>query len=321
MRATFLSGSHDGEVILQDLLDLTGLREDVVVLLGGELRRGALAARPALAGVVVQGQGVHLRAGVLHHHLRPVVVVVGGAAGHLVQAVAAVVAGVEGVALVHVGVVVRGHVAAAAPAFVADAQVLDLPGLLAAVLGAELGHGTFLGGHVFDPLGQLLDGAGTHVAADVGLDAQHLAEVQELVGAEGVVLHGAAPVVVHELLAFRLRADAVHPVVLVAEAAARPAQHGDFQGLEGLQHVRAVTVHVRDGGILAHPDALVDALSEVLGELAVDFGRDDRLVLRRLMDGNLDLRKGGQGGGQRRDEGQSLLYHNHYQVISLNTQK
>ena len=169
------------------------------------------------------------------------------------------------------------------------------------VLGAELSHRAGLGGHVFDPLGHFLDGAGAHVTADVGLDAQHLAQVQELVGAEGVVLHGAAPVVVHEFLAVLLRADAVHPVVLVGKASAGPAEHGDLQGPEGIQDIGPVTVDVGNGGVLAHPDPFVDAFPEVLGELSVDFGRNDRLVLGRLMDGDFDLRAGGQRGGEGRE--------------------
>ena len=94
-----------------------------------------------------------------------------------------------------VGVKLRRHVAAAAPAFVADGEIGHLPRLFAAVLPAQIGHRRIrVGGHVLDPLHHLLDRAAADVAADVGLGADLLAEIHELVRAEMVVLHHAAPV-------------------------------------------------------------------------------------------------------------------------------
>jgi len=54
-------------------------------------------------------------------------------------------------------------------------------------------------GHILYPFGQFLNGAGADVAADVRLAAEELAEVQEFVCTEGVVLDGATPVVVLHL--------------------------------------------------------------------------------------------------------------------------
>jgi len=265
---------HDLDVLLEHGLDLDGLGEGPPVLLVGEFGRGALAAGPALAGIVVQGDARHALAfQVLHQDAGPVVVVVGGAAGDLVQAVVALVAQVGAVAAEEVAVVLRRHVAAAAPGLVADAEVFDLPGLLPAVGATQVGHrGLGVGSHVFHPFRHLLDAAAADVAADVRLDAEQLAEVQELVRTEAVVLQGTAPVVVRQVAALLLRADAVHPVVVVGEAAARPAHHGDFQRLESVEHIFAVALDIGHGGVLAYPEAAVDAASEVLGELAVELG-------------------------------------------------
>src|SRR5688500_18824083 len=125
--------------------------------------------------------------GLGHEDFRPAVVEVAGAAGDPLDAITGVVLHVGGVAAVLVGVVFGAHVAAAAPALVADPEVLDLPGFLAAVFAAEVGQlGIGIGGHVFDPVHHLLGRAAADVTADVGLGADELAEVHELMGAKGV---------------------------------------------------------------------------------------------------------------------------------------
>ena len=175
-----------------------------------------------------------------------------------------------------VGAELGAHVAAAAPALVADGQEGDLPGFVAAVGAAEIGHGRIGGrGHVLDPLHRFLDGAAADVEADVGLDAEQLAQIEKLVGAEVVVFDDATPVGVEHGGALGAVADAIHPVVLVGEAAARPAQLRHAEILEGGEHVVAVAFGVGDGRVGADPDALVDAVAEVLGELAVDVFVDD----------------------------------------------
>jgi len=47
----------------------------------------------------------------------------------------------------------------------------------------------------------------------------------------------------------------------------------------------------------------------MLGELAVDFGRNDRLVRRRIMDGDHHLRPGGKG--KRKEGKEKNLFHNY----------
>src|SRR5262249_1308536 len=73
--------------------------------------------------------------------------------------------------------------------------------------------------------------------------------------------------------------DAVPPVVLVGETAARPPQHGDVQVLERGDDVVAHAARVRDRGLLPDPDAVVNQAPEMLGEVAVDVAVDRRLRL------------------------------------------
>ena len=108
-------------------------------------------------------------------------------------------------------------------------------------------------------------------------------------GAKGIVFKRTAPVVVDDLAATLLRAYALHPVVLVCKAASGPAEHGDAEGLQGLQDVRAIAVHIGDGGVRSHPDTLVDASAQVLGELSEQLCRDDGLAGGALMNGNFYL--------------------------------
>ncbi len=75
------------------------------------------------------------------------------------------------------------------------------------------------------------------------------------------------------------RADAVAPVVVVREAAARPAEVG---GLDLLQRVDDVVPHaigVGDRRVDSYVQATVDAPSQVLGEVAVQVPRDHAAVL------------------------------------------
>ena len=65
-------------------------------------------------------------------------------------------------------------------------------------------------------------------------------------GTKRVVLDCATPVVVTQRGTLILRTDTVHPVIVVGEAAAWPTQHGNLQGLQGLEHVLAVTIDIGD---------------------------------------------------------------------------
>ena len=82
-------------------------------------------------------------------------------------------------------VVVRGHAAAAAPAFVSDAQETDLVGIGMSVGGTFFGQRRGLrGGHILQPFGGFLRSAGSDVDRDVGLAADLLDEIHEFVSAE-----------------------------------------------------------------------------------------------------------------------------------------
>ena len=263
---------HDVDMLLEHFLDLDGLGEDVVVILVAEVQGRTLAV-PVDYGIVVEGESCHTLAGeLLHQHLGPVVVIVGSAARDLVEAVAAEVAKIGAIAPEKVGIVFRSHVSAAAPGLVAYAEVLHVPRLLTAVRAAQVSHRALgVGGHILNPVGHLLHAAAAHVAADIRLNVKHFAEVEELVGTEAVVLERAAPVVVGDISPSFLRAYAVHPVVVIGEASARPAHYRHFQGLERIEDILAVAFHIRHAGILAYPQTSVNAASEVFGELTIDF--------------------------------------------------
>ncbi len=70
------------------------------------------------------------------------------------------------------------------------------------------------------------------------------------------------------------RADAFAPVIFIREAAARPTHHRHFQFLQRLDDVVAIAARVRNLRVLADPDSLVDAVAQVLRELAIDVAID-----------------------------------------------
>ena len=110
--------------------------------------------------------------------------------------------------------------------------------------------------------------------------------------AEAVVLDVIAPVDVDALRPLGGRSDAVAPVVVVGEAAARPAQHGDAELLQVIDRGLAEAVHIRDRRILPDPHPAVHARPEVLGEVAVELRPDEADLLLGMDHGFL----GGRGG-------------------------
>ena len=157
-----------------------------------------------------------------------------------------------------------------------------MPRFFAPVLFAELCLGAIFGGNIFNPVGKFFYSAAAYVAAQVGLYPEHFAQVEELMRAKAVVFDCASPVVVYHARTIFFWAYAVFPVIFIGKATAGPAENGNMQGAECLEHVVAITVSVGYGGILAHPYAAIDAGAEVFGKLAVDFLIDCRRILARV---------------------------------------
>ena len=109
-------------------------------------------------------------------------------------------------------------------------------------------------------------------------------------GAEAVVLDIVPPGDIDRLGPAGHRTDAVPPVVVVGEAAARPAQYGHqpFQVFDGLP---AIAVDIGDRRVLADPETAVDARAQMFGELAVQFRADEAHLL-----GSVDTDAGGLQG-------------------------
>ena len=147
------------------------------------------------------------------------------------------------------------------------------------------------GGEVLQPLGGFLRTARPDVDREVGPAADLVDEVHELVRPERVRLDDAAPVGID--LRRARRTDAFAPVVVVGEAAARPPHVRHLQRLECRDDVVADAARVGDGRAGTDPHALVDALAQVLGELAEEVAVDLRAGLRGI-DGELDPVGGGR---------------------------
>src|ERR1051325_4197969 len=85
-------------------------------------------------------------------------------------------------------------------------------------------------------------------------------------------LNDAAPVGIERL--WPLRADAFAPVIFVGEAAARPAHVRHLNRLQRGDHIVADAASIRNCGAWADPAAFINAVAEVLGELAEDVAVD-----------------------------------------------
>src|SRR5262249_61229458 len=122
---------------------------------------------------------------------------------------------------------------------------------------------------VLQPLSRFLRCTGADVDREIRLGADLVEEVHELVRPERVRLDHAAPVGIERL--WPMRADAFAPVVFVREAAARPANVRRLYRLQRGDAVVADTPRIRNWGTRPDPYALVNAVAEVLGELAEDI--------------------------------------------------
>jgi hypothetical protein len=167
--------------------------------------------------------------------------------------------------------------------------ITDGKRFFAAVLGPLVGQRRRAGRCVaiLNPLLKFLGRAGADVGGEVRLDAAQTAEAHKFVGAEVVRLGDFFPAseAARPLVA---RSDAVAPVVLVGEAAARPPHHHAAQPPYMLDQAAANSVNVGHFRLWADPDAVVDDAADVLGEVAVNR-RLDRAdgVIESHSDGHL----------------------------------
>ncbi len=223
----------------------------------------------------MQGDPLHTSLDPLPQHVEPVQVRPSRPRGDALQAIAGPIARVDAETAVEVGVVLRRHAAAATPVLVADAEKGNLPGLRAAIGLPALGQVAVPAeGHVLDPVRHLLRRSAADIGGHVGIRADLFAEIEELVGAEAVVLHDPAPMDVDAPGPLLRRAHPILPVVLIGEAAARPAQVGSLDLAEGSNDVVANAARVRDGGLGSDPQAVIDAAAEVLGKVPVEVPAD-----------------------------------------------
>ena len=191
---------------------------------------------------------------------------------------------------IDIGVVTGGHVAAATPGFVADADERHFV-RLAAPIGSALGTECRFGrlGHVLQPIARFAWSSCRHVDGEKRLRADLLEKVHELVRAECVGFRLIAPRAVHIAGALLARTDAVAPMVELCETAARPTHQRDFDLAQGGDDITANAAHVGDRRILADPDTFIHAATEMLDELPIDVGVDTRTgLVRRHGDSGID---------------------------------
>ena len=133
---------------------------------------------------------------------------------------------------------------------------------------------------VLHPRLRLVRRAGAHVHADVGLGPQRAAVADELVGAEAVGFLrvpgelGPAWPVVH-------RPHTVEPVVAAHEVPAGPAEDGDAERADRVEHVAAKAGGVAQWRAFVE-DPAVDAAAEVLDEVAEDAAIDGADAPRQI---------------------------------------
>ena len=268
-------------MLLDQFLHLQGgLQSAIPALLikvGGRALLGPVSGRQR---IVVKRYAIHTNPTVIEYGLQhlvcPVIILCIGTAGDLRDGSRiAVITNVGLISAVQIPVILRSHIASAAPVLVAHTKVVHSPGCFMSVCLSQVCHRRHaLKGHVLHPLAHLLYGTAAQIAVDVGLAAHLSAQLHKLVGTEAVVFHDTAPVGVDHLLTGFLRSDAVLPVILIRKASAGPAKHGNLNLLQCLHHILAHTVLVGNVGVLSHKDSLVDTSSQMLGKMSLQLRVD-----------------------------------------------
>src|SRR5690242_9048482 len=127
---------------------------------------------------------------------------------------------------------------------------------------------------------------GADVDGEVGLRANLVEEVHELVRSEGVWFNYAAPIGIE--CYGSLRADAVAPVVFVGEAATRPTHVRHPQRFHCSDNIATDSAYVWNFGVRANPDAFVNTVAQVFGELPEEVAVNLRASLENV-NGHIDF--------------------------------
>src|SRR5690606_2510700 len=148
---------------------------------------------------------------------------------YLEQHILTVIPAVSGIPAVEVSIIFRSHISPTSPAFVANAPIFYIPGLVPAIGPPQVSHRTFtVRIDIFHPFGHFFNGPATHIRADVRLGTDKVAKVQKFMGTKTVVFRHATPIGIYDLRPSGRIADTIHPMILVSKTSARPAKVGNL---------------------------------------------------------------------------------------------
>ena len=163
----------------------------------------------------------------IHYLVGPVVIIyIGAAADFLDWTLRMIISYISLISSIFICVMGWSHISAAAPVFIAYTEVVNSPGVFAAVFFSKLSHWrNTVEGHVFYPLAHFLNGTGTKVSVYVGFTAKLLTKLHKLMCTEAVVFYYAAPVGVNHFLSAFFWTNAVFPMIFICETSARPTKN------------------------------------------------------------------------------------------------
>src|SRR5699024_882036 len=117
----------------------------------------------------MQGYSIHVVAGIFDDCLCPIIVIIRKTDGTCVLFIATVIFGKGSVTAVKVGIIIGLHISTAAPAFVADAPELNVPGFILSVLPAQVSQCAIaVVGHIFNPVGHFSGRSTSYISGDIG---------------------------------------------------------------------------------------------------------------------------------------------------------
>src|SRR6185312_13552224 len=171
--------------------------------------------------------------------------------------------------VIKIGIILRRHASATAPALIPHAPKGDIVRLGMTVLPPQISQGALaIEIEILQPVLHLLRSTCPHIPGYIWLATQQLAKLQKLARAETIVFGYHPPRGIHRLLPLFPGTDAVPPVILVGITPARPPEHGDPDLLQRLDHIHP--------DMIAGPEAVIDTSAEIFGKMSINISADGR---------------------------------------------
>src|SRR5258708_3015161 len=163
----------------------------------------------------------------------------------------------------------RCHIAAATPALITYSPERDVPGLIPAILPAQVCQRALcIKVEIFQPVSHFFRSTRAYITGDIRLTAQQAAKLQEFMRTETIIFCDHTPGRIDGPFTLLPGADSILPMVLIGITSSRPAQYGHFYLFQRIYYVHPY--------FISRPESVIDTSPQVFREMAIYIAADHR---------------------------------------------